>query len=839
MKLRLFTSRRPPPSVAAAPRRGRRRRMSARVRIVGRRRRRHRLPRRSICRVRRRVCFPAATRSCRQGGPGTPSADADRHGLLSTRAAGSTGCADCLNYNVRLHARWTDRRRDAAESRGERRLSRAVGRRSATCRQVSPCVCTAQSRQRPVHAGRGAAEQRLVHLRRHDERLDRCGPAGAPAGAEQDSVSGRPATRRSRPAGYADTSLRLGPRSRAPRRRRTARAGSSTGRGGVSFPTGHVDVQGERSQQSGASGTARPRGRHVEGDGLRHGVELDNARRSDCSALRAGPAPLPARTRHELRTGAALTITHAVTICRLLACQRERASLRAVLAPSDSRDGVGRLGEHDRDDARRTTARRRSRIRRRPRPRTSRRSSRRRTRRGRTTRRRCSRATYSESDADSGTLSFQLCSDAACSTRAPVEYDLDASRAARTGRGRRPRARGRHVLLAGPGDRLDRRNVSGWSATRSFVVDTVAARRADVSARRPHAARVNSSALNATFVDSDATDSGTRRLPALHDCVVLERRREHDVGDRRRRHRRQLDAGGSPTGRTTGASARPTSPGTRPAGPRRRASYSTRTRRDSDSVRPGERRVPRRGAGARRQLLELRRRRQRHDQRPALLRQRVLVGRRERLLGERDPERRQRHAGRRASPTASTTGACRRRTPPGTRRRGRATAELHARHDAADRADGRRDRGAHQRRADVLGDVRRSAARRRRLADVRPVPERRLLVDPRQQLPERDRERRQRELDARRAHRRDVLLARHRDRLREQLLVGDRQLRRRHRRARASRRSPRPPPARGRTRRSSARRSSTRTRPTAAPSPSSSAATPRARPCSRAAPRPP
>ena len=152
--------------------------------------------------------------------------------------------------------------------------------------------------------------------------------------------------------------------------------------------------------------------------------------------------------------------------------------------------------------------------------------------------------------------------------------------------------RRRHVLLAGPGDRLQpRHHVSGWSGTSSFVVDTVPPGTPTLDS--PAAgARVNTTQLGATFVDSDASDSGTVELPALQQRVVLGGRRVRHVGDRRHAEQavslqpraacRRHVLLASPRDR------RRRQPDRHP-GRRRRASCSTRTRRESEPDEPGRR----------------------------------------------------------------------------------------------------------------------------------------------------------------------------------------------------------------------------------------------------------
>ena len=115
-------------------------------------------------------------------------------------------------------------------------------------------------------------------------------------------------------------------------------------------------------------------------------------------------------------------------------------------------------------------------------------------------------ASYSDPDSDSGTVSFQLCSDAACNT---VLQSSTTGTLASGGNGNwtpASLADGTYYWRAQSTDSAS--NVSGWSATSSFVIDTVPPG-APTFGAPASAVRTNSSALHATFVDSDATDSGT------------------------------------------------------------------------------------------------------------------------------------------------------------------------------------------------------------------------------------------------------------------------------------------------------------------------------------------
>jgi len=116
-------------------------------------------------------------------------------------------------------------------------------------------------------------------------------------------------------------------------------------------------------------------------------------------------------------------------------------------------------------------------------------------------------ATFSDPDpGDTGTVAFQLCSDAACGT--VLQSGSSPSGIANGANGSwmpTALAEGTYYWRAQSTDSAG--NVSGWPATSSFVVDTTPPG-APTAGAPASAARVNSTQLNATFVDSDPTDSG-------------------------------------------------------------------------------------------------------------------------------------------------------------------------------------------------------------------------------------------------------------------------------------------------------------------------------------------
>jgi large repetitive protein len=116
-------------------------------------------------------------------------------------------------------------------------------------------------------------------------------------------------------------------------------------------------------------------------------------------------------------------------------------------------------------------------------------------------------ATYSDPDSDTGTVAFQLCSDAGCAT--VLQSGSSAAGLASGTNGMwtpAGLADGTYYWRAQSTDSTG--NVSGWSGTSSFVVDTVPPGAPTLDSPAA-AARVNSTQLGATFVDSDGTDSGS------------------------------------------------------------------------------------------------------------------------------------------------------------------------------------------------------------------------------------------------------------------------------------------------------------------------------------------
>jgi hypothetical protein len=115
--------------------------------------------------------------------------------------------------------------------------------------------------------------------------------------------------------------------------------------------------------------------------------------------------------------------------------------------------------------------------------------------------------TYSDSDGDNGTVSFQLCSDSACST--VLQSNTTATVASGTNVNWTPAALadGTYYWRAQSTD--SNSNTSGWSATNSFVVDTTSP---TAPALGSVSSRTNNTTptLSATFSDPDgASDTGT------------------------------------------------------------------------------------------------------------------------------------------------------------------------------------------------------------------------------------------------------------------------------------------------------------------------------------------
>ncbi len=148
-------------------------------------------------------------------------------------------------------------------------------------------------------------------------------------------------------------------------------------------------------------------------------------------------------------------------------------------------------------------------------------------------------ANYADPESDNGTLSFQLCSDAACSS--VLQSNTTSSIASGANGTWTPAAllSGTYYWRAQSTDSTS--NASGWSATRSFVVDLSRARCADPQlAGGRSACRKPGVERDVRRLRSDRQRNA--RLPALLGRVVRERPPEHDVGDGHRRHRSWLDA---------------------------------------------------------------------------------------------------------------------------------------------------------------------------------------------------------------------------------------------------------------------------------------------------------
>ena len=117
-------------------------------------------------------------------------------------------------------------------------------------------------------------------------------------------------------------------------------------------------------------------------------------------------------------------------------------------------------------------------------------------------------ATFTDPDAgDSGTLSFQLCSDAACSS--VVASSTSATVTAGSSANWTPAgiADGVYYWRVRAQDAAG--NQSAWSATRSFTLDTNAPSTPALGAPADTAFLATTSALSATFANSDAGDSGS------------------------------------------------------------------------------------------------------------------------------------------------------------------------------------------------------------------------------------------------------------------------------------------------------------------------------------------
>jgi predicted phage tail protein len=130
-------------------------------------------------------------------------------------------------------------------------------------------------------------------------------------------------------------------------------------------------------------------------------------------------------------------------------------------------------------------------------------------------------ANYTDPDADTGTLAFQLCADAACAS--VLQSGSSAVGIANGSNGTwTPTGLGDGTYYWRSQATDSAANISGWSATSSFVVDTVPPGLPTLGSPAA-AARVNSTQLGATFVDSDSTDSGTVsfQLCSNASCTVV------------------------------------------------------------------------------------------------------------------------------------------------------------------------------------------------------------------------------------------------------------------------------------------------------------------------------
>ncbi len=117
-------------------------------------------------------------------------------------------------------------------------------------------------------------------------------------------------------------------------------------------------------------------------------------------------------------------------------------------------------------------------------------------------------ATFSDPDAaDTGTLQFQLCSDVNCNTVLQSHTTSSGISNGSNGTWSLPAlSDGAYYWRAQSTDNSN--NLSGWSSTSSFIIDTTPPGTPTLDS--PSAgARVNTTLLGATFVDSDLTDSGT------------------------------------------------------------------------------------------------------------------------------------------------------------------------------------------------------------------------------------------------------------------------------------------------------------------------------------------
>jgi hypothetical protein len=126
-------------------------------------------------------------------------------------------------------------------------------------------------------------------------------------------------------------------------------------------------------------------------------------------------------------------------------------------------------------------------------------------------------ATFSDPGAtDSGTLSFELCSNGSCATVLQSNTTGAIANGANGNWTPSSLADGNYYWRVRARDSAG--NLSGWSAASSFVVDTVPPG-APAFVSPAAAARVKSPQLGATFVDSDASDSGTVSFELCSDAA--------------------------------------------------------------------------------------------------------------------------------------------------------------------------------------------------------------------------------------------------------------------------------------------------------------------------------
>ncbi len=130
-------------------------------------------------------------------------------------------------------------------------------------------------------------------------------------------------------------------------------------------------------------------------------------------------------------------------------------------------------------------------------------------------------ATFSDTDAtDSGTLSFQLCSDATCTSVVATSTTANLANGA-TGSWTPTVADGVYRWRVRATDVAT--NVSAWSTIRTFTLDTTPPSAATLDATPADGAALNTRpTLGATFVDSDATDSGVLSFQICTDSACTQ-----------------------------------------------------------------------------------------------------------------------------------------------------------------------------------------------------------------------------------------------------------------------------------------------------------------------------